>query len=76
MAAERRNDLDPQECGRVGCSQRIIWSISETGARLPLNARQVPVYDVQPQPNGQVKAVKARMAYVSHWVSCKNPPHG
>ena len=60
------------------CGRAIYWAASPNGARLPLDARPVTVYHI----NEQYDPPRAeRMGdpleghvYISHWLTCKNPP--
>lgn len=52
-----------------GCGGPIIWAISPTGARIPLDAR-APVYMVQTD-QGSTRAVRSTH-YVSHFCTCPN----
>lgn len=54
----------PVKC-RLGCGTDIIWVKSEKGARLPLSAKPVRVYNIV-EGVGELHAV----GYVSHFVDC------
>ena len=49
------------------CKRAIIWTISPAGARLPLDARPVTVYGIDPTESMKVeglpRAVRARSVY-------------
>lgn len=76
-------------CRQEGCGAAIIWTLSPTGARLCVDARPVTVYflDTAEPPNAKPAPVRRRRpgpggeeviedvkVYISHWLSCKNPP--
>lgn len=58
------------------CGRAIVWALSPTGARLPVDARAVTVYRLEDEGQ-QVNAVKVdheAKIYVSHFLTCPNPP--
>lgn len=65
-------------CGRVGCNQQILWTVSPTGAKLCVNARSATVYVLRHEADGlhtHKLVITDEDFYVSHWLTCKNPPH-
>ena len=74
----------PHNSACSSCGRAIIWTVSSYGARLPLDARPVTVYEIE-EDDGQVNAlnlkdqiddlwpgVKRAKLYVSHFLTCPN----
>lgn len=53
------------------CRRAIIWTISPTGAKLPLDARAVTTYTVI--GDHAVKVERETPEYVSHFLTCLQP---
>lgn len=51
-----------------GCGAEMIWTITEAGRRMPLNAKPVPGL-VTLDDNGRAHGVKAKV-YQSHYATC------
>lgn len=55
----------------TGCGAEILWSVSEKGNRVPLDAKSEKRFVKLSGPgNGQSIAVKVVDTYVSHFVTC------
>lgn len=59
------------------CGRMIYWTISPTGARLPLDARPLTLYRLE-EKGTELHAVKviedldAQPVYTSHFITCPN----
>lgn len=63
-----------------GCGKSIIWATTDGGKRIPLDARNVPVYRIAVDSRG-VYAVgsdgaplveRVHDVYLSHFITCPN----
>lgn len=57
------------------CGRAILWAISPTGARLPLDARPMTAYTLDDAALGDRHALKLETSqplYVSHFTTCPN----
>ncbi len=73
-----------ERCRQPGCDARIRWGKlppkgDQNERRIPLNYTRVRIYDIDPDGNAVAMLDhygKVVLQYVSHWLSCKNPPKG
>ncbi len=62
-------DAETTTC--TSCGRKIIWTLSPANKRLPVDARRVPVYDLEPSING-ARVIKRGTHYISHFLTCPN----
>lgn len=67
--------VDPEGAHCAACNRRIIWTVTASGARMPVDARAVTVYHLDPAPPTPAellafKALQAQPVYVSHFLTC------